>query len=83
MAGRPAGRDREGAPSLAHILRAVLPALAIFIFLVTPLYAADPKFPELTGRVVDNAQLLTPEQERNLTIDLEALENKSTDHSWL
>ncbi|MEM8743243.1 MAG: TPM domain-containing protein [Pseudomonadota bacterium] len=79
MAVGPAGRDCEGAPSLSLILRAVSPAFAILIFLVSAVQAADPKFPELTGRVVDDAGLLTPEQERNLTIDLEALETKSTD----
>lgn len=39
--------------------------------------AAQPQFPELTGRVVDNADILTPEVEAALTAKLEALETQS------
>ncbi len=39
--------------------------------------AAQPQFPELTGRVVDQADLLTPEAEAALTARLEALETQS------
>ncbi|MDZ4272356.1 MAG: TPM domain-containing protein, partial [Erythrobacter sp.] len=39
--------------------------------------AAQPQFPELTGRVVDNADILTPEAEARLTAKLEALETQS------
>ncbi|KPF63408.1 TPM domain-containing protein [Porphyrobacter sp. AAP60] len=39
--------------------------------------AAQPQFPELTGRLVDNADLLTPEAEAALTAKLEALETQS------
>ncbi|AUX70386.1 methanol dehydrogenase [Porphyrobacter sp. HT-58-2] len=39
--------------------------------------AAQPQFPELTGRVVDNADLLSPEAEAALTAKLEALEAQS------
>ncbi|XUU60449.1 TPM domain-containing protein [Erythrobacter sp. HA6-11] len=48
---------------------------AFFALLATPLSAQD--FPELTGRVVDQADLLTPTQEAELTAKLEALENES------
>ena len=41
--------------------------------------AAEPKFPELTGRVVDDAGLLTYPEEVAITADLKALEDKSSD----
>jgi uncharacterized protein len=40
---------------------------------------AEPKFPPLTGRIVDEANLLSPEDKRALEADLKALEQKSTD----
>ena len=40
---------------------------------------AEPKFPELTGRVVDDADLLTYPEEVAITADLKALEDKSSD----
>jgi uncharacterized protein len=40
---------------------------------------AEPTFPALTGRVVDNANLLDPADEQALTTDLKALEDKSSD----
>jgi uncharacterized protein len=41
--------------------------------------AAEPTFPALTGRVVDDAQLLGADDEEQLTSDLKALEDKSSD----
>lgn len=41
--------------------------------------SADPAFPVLTCRVVDNANLLSEEDEAQIRADLEALETKSTD----
>jgi uncharacterized protein len=43
-----------------------------------PAYA-EPKFPELTGRVVDDAGLLTYPEEVAITADVKALEDKSSD----
>jgi uncharacterized protein len=40
---------------------------------------AEPTFPALTGRVVDEANLLDPADEQALTADLKALEDKSSD----
>jgi uncharacterized protein len=40
---------------------------------------AQPKFPPLTGRIVDEAQLLSPADEQELTRTLTDLEAKSTD----
>lgn len=55
---------------------AILTAITL---LAAPAHAADPEFPALTGRVVDNADLLSAEDERAITADLEALEAKSSD----
>jgi len=53
-------------------------ALAPIVALVAVLFAlpalAAPKFPPLTGRVVDDAQILSPDAERDLTTKLENLE---------
>ena len=40
---------------------------------------ADPKFPTLTGRIVDEAALLSADDKRALEQELKALEEKSTD----
>jgi uncharacterized protein len=40
---------------------------------------ADPKFPPLTGRVVDDAHLLNPADKASIEADLKALEEKSSD----
>ena len=40
---------------------------------------AEPNFPELTGRVVDDADLLSYPEEVAITADLKALEDKSSD----
>ena len=55
----------------------MVPALALALWLWPA--AADPTFPVLTGRVVDDAQLLGPDVEEQLTADLKALEDKSSD----
>ena len=52
---------------LALALGLALPALAL----------AAPTFPPLTGRVVDNANLLSPAAEQKLTDELAALEQKT------
>ncbi len=50
--------------------------LVLMLLVATP--AAAQNFPELTGRVVDQANLLSPEQEAELTGRLEALEQASS-----
>jgi uncharacterized protein len=50
--------------------------LLFLLVLAAPAAAQD--FPELSGRVVDQANLLAPEQEAELTQRLEALEQAST-----
>jgi uncharacterized protein len=56
------------------VIRLFLAALLLLV--ATP--AAAQEFPKLTGRVVDNANLLTPADEANLTQKLEALEQASS-----
>ena len=46
---------------------------------VSAAWAAEPAFPALTGRVVDQADILTPETEARLTGDLAVLEQASGD----
>jgi uncharacterized protein len=53
------------------------PALALTLFLWPA--AAAPTFPTLSGRVVDDADLLSAADEQQLTTDLKALEDKSSD----
>ena len=55
----------------------MLACLTLLLWL-TPA-SAEPTFPELTGRVVDDAQLLGADDEQQLTADLKALEDKSSD----
>ena len=59
-------------------LGAVLLALAAALWL-SPAPAAAPTFPELTGRVVDDAELLSSGDEEELSQELKALEDKSSD----
>jgi uncharacterized protein len=50
-------------------------ALALLVFgLASGALAAQPKFPALTGRVVDNAQMLSPATEQKLDSELASLE---------
>ena len=52
--------------------------LVLLAFLLFPAPAAAQTFPELTGRVVDQANLLAPAQEAELTRRLEGLEQASS-----
>lgn len=53
--------------------------VAIALALAFAPAAADPAFPELTGRVVDDADLLSYPDKVAITADLKALEDKSSD----
>jgi len=46
---------------------------------IGPATAAEPDYPQLTGRVVDDANLLSPDERAELDADLKALEDKSSD----
>src|SRR5581483_9295971 len=63
-------RVRAIASFIAMLLIAALAATAAL---------ADPKFPPLTGRIVDDAGLLSAEDRRTIEQELKALEEKSTD----
>lgn len=52
---------------------------AIWLILLATVAVAEPNFPELTGRVVDQAGLLTAADKAQLETELEAFEAKSTD----
>jgi uncharacterized protein len=52
-------------------------ALAIVLWLLPA--AAQLVFPQLSGRIVDNAQLLSPDDRAALNAELKALEDKSSD----
>lgn len=52
--------------------------LATFLILIAPAAAAAQDFPALTGRVVDEAELLAPQAEAELSQRLEALEQATT-----
>ena len=55
------------------------PVLAlIFALFCAPALAAPTQFPPLTGRVVDNAHVLTPEVQAQLTTKLAALEQTTS-----
>jgi len=54
-----------------------LAATLAFLFLLTPAWAA-PKFPALTGRVVDDANILSSDTKAQLTDKLAALESKTS-----
>ncbi len=70
-------------PVRARWLRVCLAAAAVLVWAAVAgiggVLAAEPTFPALTGQVVDEANLLTPQQEAALSISLAALETKSTD----
>lgn len=65
----PPTRNRLAFAGMTVLVTAVLAVVAV----------AAPTFPALTGRVVDNANLMTATEEWELTQKLEALEGKSTD----
>ncbi|HEX4634566.1 MAG TPA: TPM domain-containing protein [Rhizomicrobium sp.] len=54
-----------------------LAATLAFLFLLTPAWSA-PKFPALTGRVVDDAGILSSDTKSDLTRKLAALEQKTS-----
>src|ERR1041384_3262652 len=55
----------------------LIAALFAFLLVLTPAWAA-PKFPALTGRVVDDANILSSDTKADLTEKLAALESKTS-----
>lgn len=74
----PANGSVFGVSGLPAGLRALVAVLLLLLSAV-PSRAAEPDFPALTGRVVDNAGLLTAAEEAAISADLEALETRTTD----
>ena len=76
-AQRPLRHDacsRRATSPVARVRRWFLTALIALTTFALPALA-EPKFPPLTGRVVDEAQILSPDVERDLTTKLENLES--------
>lgn len=65
------------APASAGVTRWVVALLLAIFALAVPASAATQTFPQLTGRVVDQAHLLTPAQVADLTSKSQALEAQS------
>src|SRR5262249_57092097 len=63
--------------------RSKLPMTGLLLLLICAWVAnaawAEPRFPPLSGRIVDEANLLSGEDRRQLQAELKALEDKSTD----
>ena len=72
--GRLAGRRSVSIPGL---ILALWTALVLAFAAPATVRAADIKFPELTGRVVDDAHVLSADQQTILTEKLKALEEKN------
>lgn len=75
------GRTHSAA---GQVWPALLVALTVALALLMSIASAqaqlsDPKFPALTGRIVDEARLLKPEDRAAIEAELAALEGKSTD----
>jgi len=68
--------DAVDRPRLPRAAAAWLLAVLVLVLLTAPALAA-PQFPPLTGRVVDAANLLSPEQEQAIDARLAALETQS------
>jgi uncharacterized protein len=72
----------EATPVLSARAAAASAFLAVccaLVFWLAIAALAEPKFPPLTGRIVDEAGLLSPDDRRQIEAELEALEAKSTD----
>jgi uncharacterized protein len=65
--------------SRCGLLRLALAATLLLFCAGAALAQSQPQFPPLTGRVVDEANLLSAADRAQLTTDLEALEKKSSD----
>jgi uncharacterized protein len=68
------GEGRHVAVRLSALFMLLLVALAL-----AGSASAEPKFPPLTGRIVDDANLLTPQDKAAIESELKALEDKSSD----
>lgn len=53
--------------------------LLCLLLCIAPAFAADPTFPALTGRVVDDANIIAPEARQRIADKLKAHEDKTSD----
>jgi uncharacterized protein len=60
-------------------MRSLLRALIVALALLCATSAIAQKFPQLTGRIVDEANLLSAQDKQAVEADIKALEEKSTD----
>jgi uncharacterized protein len=74
-AGRPRFASLAAFPSAAILVSMLAVLLVVYALAVY----AEPKFPPLTGRIVDDAHLLTPADKAAIESELKALEDKSSD----
>jgi len=65
--------------SLARRAVALVGAMVVVLYMGTPAFAAEPDFPALSGRVVDQARLLSQEREAEITARLAQLETDTGD----
>ncbi len=72
-----AGASRALDPTFGSAVRIFLAFVAVLVLASAAI--AAPKFPPLTGRVVDDAHLLTPADKAAIEGELKALEEKSSD----
>ena len=80
MRGAPSSTIGSFEPAFARARLATSLALAaIFIAFIAALALAAPNYPELTGRIVDNANLISAEDRAAIEAELAALETTSTD----
>jgi uncharacterized protein len=63
--------------SFVRSLAAFVLALVLSLGILAPAIAADPNFPPLSGRVVDQANVLSPDTRSALTNKLKDLDDKS------
>jgi uncharacterized protein len=71
--------QRNSSRRLRGHLALVLAGLLSLVLLATMPVGAEPKFPPLTGRIVDEAGLLSADDKRAIEQDLAALEGRSSD----
>ena len=71
--------EREPSGALDWGIASLVAVLMVLALAIASAAIAEPKFPALTGRIVDDAALLSADNRRALEGELKALEEKSTD----
>jgi len=71
--------EREPRGALDWGIASLVAVSMVLALAIASAAIAEPKFPALTGRIVDDAALLSADDRRALEAELKALEEKSTD----